>query len=104
MQSNQSNINKFSYISNDIYHDLIYNIIKKNNNKIHDIINNNILNNNIDLKSFIIYFINFIIKFYNKYVTIDFLHTFEFIIHLDEKYYYNNLKNYFINSIQKFIY
>jgi len=104
MQSNQYNINHFSYISNDIYLKLIDNIINKNNDKILEIINKIILNNNIDLKSFVIYFANFIINNNNKYVTPELLSTFEFIIHLDEKYYYDNLLNYFIVSIQKFIY
>ena len=104
MQSNQYNIHKFFYISDNIYINLIDNIINKDYDIILNTINNIILYNKLDIKTFIIYFINFIISNYSKYVTTDFLNTFEFIIHLDENYYYNNLLNYFIISIQKFIY
>ena len=83
---------------------LIENIINKNNHKLIDIIEKIIANSNIDLKTFIINFITFIINNYSKYVTSDFLKIYEFLIHLDEKNYYNNLLNYFIVSIQKFIY
>ena len=103
MQSNQYNINHYSYISNCVYDTLIEHIINKNNKQIIKTINDISLKNNIDLKTVIINFTNFVI-INNTYVSKHFLELFEFIIHLDEKYYYNNLLNYFIINIQKCIY
>ena len=87
-----------------MYNRLIINIIEKNNNKILEIINNITSSSNIDLKTFIINFSDFIINNYNNYITNKLLTMLEFIIHLDEKYYYNNLLNFFVISIQEFIY
>lgn len=104
MQSNQFNIKQYSHINNNIHEIIIELFIKKDKPQLQTIINNTIYSNNIDLKHFILIFINYIINNKKQYISNNFLKTCEFIIHLDEKSFYNNLLNYFIDHIQKFIY
>jgi replication factor C subunit 3/5 len=104
MQSNQYNINHYSYINNNIHETLIDSFITKDKIHITNLISNAITNNNIDLKDFIVFFTNYVINNKKQYLSNDFLNKCEFIIHLDDTLYYDNLLSYFIDSIQKVIY
>ena len=104
MQSNQYNISHYSYINNDIHETLIESFITKDKTHITKLISNAITNNNIDLKDFIVFFTNYVINNKKQYLSNEFLNKCEFIIHLDDNLYYDNLLSYFIDSIQKVIY
>jgi DNA polymerase III delta prime subunit len=104
MQSNQYNNNYYSYIKNNSNDILIDTIITKGKKEIILVMTDIIKYNNINFKNFIIVFINYIINHKKQYITSEFLKTFEFIVHLDETLYYNNLINYFVDNIKKFIY
>jgi replication factor C subunit 3/5 len=112
MQSNQYNFNHYSILHTNIY-DNIFDIIDNNYNNNDNNDNNdnvesfNIINiikkNNINLKTFIINFFIFIVQNKTYIITNDFIKQFEFIVHLDESYYYDNLLKLFIHKLKLYL-
>tara|TARA_B100000902_G_scaffold398722_1_gene466572 strand:+ start:68 stop:1027 length:960 start_codon:yes stop_codon:yes gene_type:complete len=104
IQLNMNNTKKSGFITNDILVNLTEYFKKENNyKKISNYIDNIIINNYVDINKFIISYFNFIIR--NKDIVIDkkFLKLVEFITHHPNKNINNDIKFYFIISLNEYI-